>query len=49
MKAKIGIQGDRFKKMMNEYKERTPEDLTPIEVQQFIQINQTVVSVIISE
>lgn len=49
VKAKIGIQGDRFKKMMNEYKERTPEDLTPIEVQQFIQINQTVVSVIISE
>ena len=49
VKAKIGIQGDRFKKMMNEYKERTPEELTPIEIQQFIQINQTVVSVIISE
>lgn len=49
VKAKIGIQGDRFKKMMNEYKERTPEELAPIEIQQFIQINQTVVSVIISE
>lgn len=49
VKAKIGIQGDRFKKMMNEYKERIPEELTPVEVQQFIQINQTVVSVIISE
>lgn len=49
VKVKIGIQGDRFKKMMNEYKERTPEDLTPIEIQQFIQINQTIVSVIVSE
>lgn len=49
VKAKIGIQGDRFKKMMNEYKERTPEDLTPVEIQQFIQVNQTIVSVIVSE
>lgn len=49
VKARIGIQGDRFKKLMNEYKERTPENLTPVEIQQFIQINQTIVSLIVSE
>lgn len=49
VKVRIGIQGDRFKKMINEYKGRTPEELTPAEAQQYIQINQTVVSVIVSE
>lgn len=49
VKAKIGIQGDRFKKMMNEYKEKKPEDLPPVEINQYVQINQTIISVMLSE
>ncbi|MBQ8423918.1 MAG: hypothetical protein IJY36_06640 [Coprobacter sp.] len=48
-KAKIGIQGDRFKKLMNEYKEPIPEELTSVEIQQYIQINQTIIRVMIAE
>lgn len=48
-KVKIGIQGDRFKKMMNEYKEKKPEELTPVEINQFVQINQTIISIMIEE
>ncbi len=49
VKAKIGIQGDRFKKMMNEYKEKEPDGLSTEECAQFVQINQTIVNVLISE
>ncbi len=49
VKAKIGIRGDRFRKMMNECMERTPEGLTSAEIQQFIQINQTVISIMVSK
>ena len=47
--ARIGIQGDRFKKMMNEYQECPSEELTPAENQQYIQISKAVVNVMISE
>lgn len=46
-KAKIGIQGDRFKKMMNEYKEKAPENLSEAEFLQYVQINQTIVNVML--
>uniref|UniRef100_UPI0040269FF9 hypothetical protein n=1 Tax=Candidatus Cryptobacteroides bacterium TaxID=3085639 RepID=UPI0040269FF9 len=47
--ARIGIQGDRFKKMMNEYQECPSEELTPVENQQYVQISKAVVNVMISE
>ena len=49
VKAKIGIQGDRFKKMMNEYKKRRPANLTSVEYRQFINISQTIVNIMTSK